>query len=77
MLNFSLDTSREDWLKACREDSRQWVETCDFRGWDNQLVRQNAVDRLPACLLIDRSRRILGTDLHGQELREKLKQLIR
>lgn len=77
MLNFSLDTSREDWLKACREDSKQWMETCDFKGWDNQLVRQNSVARLPANLLIDHSRRILGTGLHGEALKAKLKELIK
>lgn len=76
-ISISLDTSRKEWLAACREDTEQWTETCDFRGWDSQPVRQNAVGRLPACLLTDRSRRILADGLHAQELREKLKQLIR
>lgn len=53
------------------------METCDFKGWDNQLVRQNSVARLPANLLIDHSRRILGTGLHGEALKAKLKELIK
>ena len=47
VLNFSLDTSREDWLKACREDSKQWMETSDFKGM-GQPACQAELRRPPA-----------------------------
>ena len=76
ILNISLDYSRKDWDDACVDDTLQWIEMCDFKGWDNALVKQMEVKKLPANFLVNRSRKVLASDLHGKELKNKILRLI-
>ena len=76
ILNVSLDYSRKDWEKACVDDTLQWIEMCDFKGWDNTFIKQLDVKSLPANFLVNKSRKILATDLHGNELKNKVLRLI-
>lgn len=75
VINFSLDYQKEEWLKETEKDSEQWIELCDYKGWDNPILRQLQVRNLPFNVLIDRNRKILGYNLHGKELKEKLEAL--
>ena len=75
VLNLSLDYGKEQWYSQCKEDAERWVEVCDFKAWDNQVIRQNGVWRLPANILVDRNRKIIARDLFRQDLYEKVKQL--
>lgn len=74
ILNISLDFKKEQWLDACKADTTSWIETCDFKGWENQLVKQHNIDRLPASILIDKDRKIIGTDLSREMILQKLKE---
>lgn len=74
VLNISLDLQKEQWLNACKPDTTSWIETCDFKGWENQLVKQHHIDRLPANILVDKNRKIIGTDLTGEMIKQKIKE---
>lgn len=76
ILNISLDYEKEAWLKACKEDTKQWIEVCDYKGWNNQVVKQNKINQLPANILVDQNRKVMGTNLYGKELHQKVLQLI-
>lgn len=75
VLNISLDYEKKKWLDACKEDSKQWIEVCDYKGWGNQVVKQNNIDKLPTNILIDRNRKVIDKDLYGEALYTKVKQL--
>lgn len=75
ILNLSLDFNEKSWLSACKDDSEQWIEICDNKGWENQIIKQQNIKRLPANILVDRSRKILGTNLYGEALYDKVMQL--
>lgn len=75
VLNVSLDIDKQAWISARREDSKQWTEVCDFKGWNTLVAKQNGIQKLPANILIDKSRKILGSNLYGQALKDKLLQL--
>lgn len=77
VLNISLDYEKKKWLEACKEDSKQWVEVCDYKGWSNQVVKQNNIHKLPANILIDRNRKVLGKDLTEKDLYTTVEQLIK
>lgn len=76
VLNISLDYNKDAWLQACKEDTKQWIEVCDYKGWNNQVVKQNKINQLPANILVDQNRRVMGTNLYGEELHQKVLQLI-
>lgn len=77
VLNISLDYEKKKWLEACKDDSKQWIEVCDYKGWSNQVVKQNNIHKLPANILIDRNRKVIAKDLEGKDLYTKAEQLIK
>nr|WP_300727236.1 thioredoxin-like domain-containing protein [uncultured Bacteroides sp.] len=77
ILAISLDYDKKGWLKKCAEDTPQWIESCDFKGWGTPLIKQSHINQLPANILIDRNRKILATNLYGEELYKKVDQLIK
>lgn len=52
LLGISLDTGRDAWQQACREDSLEWQQVCDFKGWNSNVISRLGIQALPACLLI-------------------------
>lgn len=75
VLNLSLDYNEKAWLSACKDDSEQWIEVCDNKGWETPIIKQQNISRLPANVLVDRSRKILGTNLYGDELCDEVMKL--
>lgn len=75
VINFSLDYQKEAWLENTEKDSEQWVEVCDYKGWSNSILKQQQVHTLPFNILIDRNRKILGRNLYGKALQEKVEAL--
>lgn len=76
VVNFSLDYNKEEWGKNTQKDTEQWIEVCDYKGWNNQILKQQNIQRLPYNILIDRNRKILGSNLYGNALQTKMKALI-
>ncbi len=72
----SLDLDKEAWLKASDRDTTQWKQICDFRGWNNTLVKGQNIHKLPNNLLLDKNKRIIARNIRGQELIDKVKDLI-
>lgn len=77
IVSLSLDVDKETWLKASARDTTQWKQVCDFKGWSNPIVRGQGICRLPANLLLDKNKRIIARDIRGQELIDKVKDLLR
>lgn len=75
VVNFSLDYEKKrGWTLVKRY--RFWVEVCDYAGWENSLIKQQRIACIPANILISRNRKILATNLYGEELYNKVLQLI-
>ena len=75
ILSVSLDTDREAWLQAIREDSVTWRQACDFDGWGTGIVERTHITHLPANILLNSSRRIQAIDLYGEALDKRVGEL--
>ncbi len=75
VINFSLDYQKTEWLRNTEKDNEQWIEICDYKGWNTPALKQLQVGNLPFNVLVDRNRKILGRNLYGKELEEKLEAL--
>lgn len=75
ILSISLDTDREKWLQAIREDSTTWRQACDLDGWSTGIVERMQIEHLPANVLLNPSRRIQAIDLYGEALDKKIDEL--
>lgn len=77
IMGISLDNDRETWLQAVRDDSLTWTQGNGFQGWNLDMIKQLGVTRLPANVLLNPQRRVLFTDLRGEDLYERADQAVR
>ncbi len=67
----SLDTKRDKWLKAMVKDNRTWPNVSSLEGFKTPASFDFTVTALPLNYLIDQDNKIIGKNLHSDEL-EKL-----
>lgn len=67
VLGVCLDTELKECVKAMEEDSIDWNQICDLRGWNNEMVGSFVVRDLPREFLINKDGEILGMDLMNEE----------
>lgn len=77
VLGVSLDKEKDSWLKAISDDRLPWTHVSDLQFWGNAAAQLYHVQSIPSNLLIDPTGKIIGKDLRGEELQEKLKQLLK
>ena len=75
IVSISLDYDKQAWLKAADRDTTQWIQLCDFKGWKNTTVEEQNIQSLPYNILFNPNRQIIGRNIRGQELIDKIKQL--
>lgn len=72
----SLDKDKENWLKAIKKDSLSWEHVSDLKGQRNKASLIYGVNGIPDNFLISESGEIIGRNLRGEKLNQKLKKLL-
>ncbi len=75
ILGVSLDRTKEDWLKAIKDDNLGWIHVSDLQYWQNAAARLYGVNSIPQSFLIDKDGKIIAKGLRGDQLEAKLKTL--
>ncbi len=77
ILSVSLDSeqARGAWLKAIADDGLSWTNVADLKGWKNEAAALYGVRAIPQNVLVDPAGLIIGKNLRGNELQEKLAEL--
>src|SRR5690606_35006134 len=73
----SLDDSKENWLEAIKQDSLHWTNVSELKGWKANGAMIYGVNLLPSNYLIDENGIIIGRDLRGQELEQRIREIIK
>lgn len=76
ILGVSFDESREKWIQAIHDDGLTWNHVSDLQGWGNAAGKLYGIRSIPSSVLIDPDGIIIAKDLRGEELREKLEELM-
>lgn len=72
----SLDQTEEAWLKGIEEDKLgEWIHVSDLKYWDSMVVPLYNLESIPASFLLDRDGKVIATNLRGEELENKLKEI--
>ena len=72
----SLDDKKDKWLKAIEKDNRIWPNVSSLEGFKTPASYDYAVTALPDNYLIDKKRKIIAKNIHGEELILLLDKLI-
>lgn len=76
ILGVSLDKSKDNWLKAIKDDGLVWTQVSDLQFWKNAVAKLYAINAIPQNVLVNPSGKIVGRNLTGVALTEKLKKLL-
>jgi peroxiredoxin len=72
----SLDESKEKWLQAIEKDGLTWSHVSDLKGWGNEVAKLYGVQGIPHSVLVDREGNIVAKNLRGEELHQKLAEVL-
>jgi peroxiredoxin len=77
VLGVSLDQpgAQAKWLKAIHDDGLTWTQVSDLKFWKNEAAQLYAVQAIPQNFLIGPDGKIVGKNLRGDDLDNKLKEL--
>lgn len=77
VFSVSLDKDRNAWLNAISQDGLVWGNhVSDLQFWNNAAAKIYGVNSIPAAFLIDENGIIIGKDLRGSALEEKLQEVL-
>jgi peroxiredoxin len=76
VLGVSLDQSRDNWINAIHADNLTWSHVSDLKSWSNEVAQLYKIQGIPANMLLDPNGKIIARNLRGEDLHNKLKQLL-
>lgn len=76
ILAVSLDDKKDAWLKAIKDDKIPWKQASDLKGASSDVAKMYNVTQIPQNLLIDPKGVIVGRNLTGKSLEDKLSALL-
>jgi peroxiredoxin len=76
ILGVSLDKDKDAWQQAVKEDKLAWSQVSDLKYWNSKAVDIYKFEGIPFNVLIDPQGKIIGQELRGPELENKLKQVL-
>ena len=73
----SVDTNEKLWKKAVKDDQLSWTNVCDVETGSVLATRIYNIQQIPANYLIDERGEIVGKNLYGLALEEKIAEYIK
>ncbi|HEY6975715.1 MAG TPA: TlpA disulfide reductase family protein [Chitinophagaceae bacterium] len=77
ILSVSLDQDKNNWLNAIKADHLSWTHVSDLQFWGNEAAKLYHVESIPQNYLIDPNGTIIAKNLRGDELKEKLHEVLK
>lgn len=71
----SLDRTKEDWLKAIKDDGLTWTHVSDLKYWNSEAAKTYNITGIPFSLLLDPDGKIIAKNLRGAALDSKLEEI--
>lgn len=76
ILGVSFDREFAAWEQAIEDDSLTWKHISDLQGWNSYASQVYGVKAIPQNILVDPNGIIIGRNLHGDDLKAKLLEVL-
>jgi peroxiredoxin len=77
ILGVSLDQDKAAWQQAITKDGLGWNHMSDLKQWESQAVKAYGFEGIPFNVLIDPQGKIIASGLRGEELQNKLAEVLK
>ncbi len=78
IISISLDRpgQKDRWIKAIKDDNMNWHHVSNLQFWKEPIAQQYNVRSIPATFLLDENGKIIGKNLRGSALGNKIASLL-
>ena len=76
ILGVSLDTKKDKWKEAIKNDGLHWTQMADLKGWKSDAAALYGVQGIPMNFLLDKEGKIIAKGLRGEDLTKKLQEVL-
>lgn len=73
IIAISLDTSQTEYMDNINKNKYNWINVCDFIGWDTKPAKDYSVYATPIMYLLDKNNKIIGQPSSVGEVKELIK----
>ncbi len=77
VLGVSLDKTKQPWIEAINADQLTWTHISDLKGWNNSVAQQFQIYSIPQNFLLDPTGKVIGKNLRGAALEQKLQAVLK
>ena len=75
IIGISVDTNKESWLKAVKDDKLPWLQLSDLKALKSEVVMKYGITTVPMNFLLDAEGKIIARNLKGVELMDRLESI--
>ena len=72
----SLDQDKDKWIEGIKNLGMTWPQMSDLKLWESEVVGLYAIQSIPHTILLDKEGKIIAKNLRGEQLDEKLAELM-
>jgi peroxiredoxin len=73
IIGVSLDRTKEQWEQAIEDDNLLWTQVSNLNFWNDPIARRYSIRAIPQSYLINQDGVVIGKNLRGNDLEEKIK----
>lgn len=77
IISISLDSDAAKWKAAIAKDRLTWTQVSNLKEMEDPIADAYGVKLIPTTFVLDANGKILARDLRGEELKEKVKSLLK
>lgn len=77
IIGVSLDREKDAWVKAIADDKLAWNHVSDLGFWKNAAAQLYVINSIPSLVLLDENNTIVAKNLHGEELKQKVAEMLK
>lgn len=75
IVGLSFDSKKEAWEKGINDLGITWINLSDLQGWKSIAASTYGINSIPSSLLVAPDGKVVGIDLRGDKLGDKLKEI--
>ena len=76
ILGVSLDKEASKWKEAIQKDQLNWNHVSNLKQWEDPIAKMYQIESIPSTVILDSKGNIVATNLFGEELKTKIKELL-
>ncbi len=76
ILGVSLDKEASKWKEAIQKDQLNWNHVSNLKQWEEPIAKMYQIESIPSTVILDSKGNIVATNLFGEELKTKIKELL-